>query len=89
MEGGPVKGYLETTAGRLADDKRSSGTREDDWVYLHLPLYLEKLLRPEVQQAISRVVEDVEAMEAELVSYDFPIAYSTGSSRAKDSAQRV
>lgn len=52
---------------------------DEEWVYFHVPLYLEKLLKPEVQQAISTVAEDVEAMEAELMSYDFPVAYTTAS----------
>ncbi|CBZ53326.1 conserved hypothetical protein [Neospora caninum Liverpool] len=48
----------------------------DTWFYLHVPAYLEKLLQPEVQQAIASVAEDSEALEAELRSFDFPVAHT-------------
>ncbi|PFH38713.1 hypothetical protein BESB_010550 [Besnoitia besnoiti] len=48
------------------------------WLYLHVPAYLEKLLQPDVQEAISCVAEDSEALEAELRSFDFPVAHTAG-----------
>ncbi|PHJ21913.1 atp-dependent rna [Cystoisospora suis] len=85
MEDDSMEEHSEAAA-RLQD----GGVKvEEEWVYFHVPLYLEKLMKPEVQQAISTVVEDVEAMEAELMSYDFPVAYTTASSGGKKVAEGV
>ncbi|KYK67592.1 hypothetical protein TGPRC2_230630 [Toxoplasma gondii TgCatPRC2] len=60
------------------DDKRPTdeGSGLGTWFYLHVPAYLETLLQPEVQQAIASVAEDAEALEAELTSFDFPVAHT-------------